>query len=162
MTVLAAIDRDKQAPKILHTAHEIADGIDDTLMVLHVITQEQFDEIKEGPKMIGGEWDIPYMRNVQRDENYSLSDAEADAAAVAEGIIEDSFPDDTNIESRGAVGKPAQIILDTATELDANYIVMGGRKRTPIGKTLFGSISQSVLLNATCPVVTVMQDHSGD
>ncbi|MFT4881146.1 MAG: nucleotide-binding universal stress UspA family protein, partial [Salinirussus sp.] len=42
---------------------------------------------------------------------------------------------------------PADGILDLADTIDTDLIVMGGRKRSPAGKVLFGSVTQSVLLN---------------
>ena len=35
---------------------------------------------------------------------------------------------------------------------------MSGRRRSPTGKALFGSITQYVLLNADQPVITAMVD----
>ena len=42
---------------------------------------------------------------------------------------------------------PAAGIRALVEEVDADLIVMGGRKRSPTGKVLFGSVTQSVLLN---------------
>jgi len=50
-------------------------------------------------------------------------------------------------------GDPAEQILDVATAEDANLIVVAGRKRSPTGKALFGSVTQSVILNADRPVM---------
>ena len=50
-------------------------------------------------------------------------------------------------------GEAAEDITDEAEELDADLVVLGGRKRSPVGKVLFGSVSQEVLLNTDYPVV---------
>jgi len=44
-------------------------------------------------------------------------------------------------------------ILDHDEENDLEAIVMGGRKRSPGGKVLFGSVSQSVLMSTDTPVM---------
>lgn len=65
-----------------------------------------------------------------------------------------------HLEERGVdvtVGEasmpPADGILELAEEVDADLIVMGGRKRSPSGKALFGSVTQSVILDGDIPVV---------
>ena len=50
---------------------------------------------------------------------------------------------------------PVSDVLDTATELNAELIVIGIRKRTPVGKLVLGSHSQSILLEASIPVLAV-------
>lgn len=51
--------------------------------------------------------------------------------------------------------EPAEQILAAAAEYDADLIVIGLRKRTPVGKFLLGSAAQRVLLEANCPVLAV-------
>lgn len=55
-------------------------------------------------------------------------------------------------------GEPADEIRQQADELDADLIVVGGRKRSPAGKALFGSVSQSVILQSDRPVMITMED----
>ncbi|MGM0718557.1 MAG: universal stress protein [Halobacteriota archaeon] len=50
-------------------------------------------------------------------------------------------------------GDPADEILEYTRERAVDLIIMGGRKRSPVGKALFGSVSQAVLLNTELPVV---------
>lgn len=51
--------------------------------------------------------------------------------------------------------EPSEEIVTLATELRADLIVIGLRKRTPVGKLLMGSTAQRVLLDAPCPVLAV-------
>lgn len=52
----------------------------------------------------------------------------------------------------------ADLILDVASEVEAELIVVGLRRRTPIGKLIMGSTAQRVLLDAVCPVLAVKPD----
>lgn len=52
-------------------------------------------------------------------------------------------------------GAPDETILDYVKESGIDIVVIGGRKRTPAGKLLFGSVTQSVILHADVPVTVV-------
>lgn len=59
------------------------------------------------------------------------------------------------VHQRLRVVSPAEELLSAASERDASAIVIGLRHRSRVGKALFGSIAQTVLLEATCPVIAV-------
>lgn len=54
----------------------------------------------------------------------------------------------------------ADAVMSTATEVDADLIVIGLRRRTAVGKLITGSSAQAILLGAECPVVGVKAPSS--
>ena len=49
----------------------------------------------------------------------------------------------------------AQEVLAAAEDHDADLVVIGLRKRSPVGKMIMGSTAQRILLQATCDVLAV-------
>jgi nucleotide-binding universal stress UspA family protein len=54
---------------------------------------------------------------------------------------------------------PADDLVNVATEVDAEFIVIGLRRRSPVGKLILGSNAQRVLLDAPCPVLAVKAEE---
>jgi nucleotide-binding universal stress UspA family protein len=51
--------------------------------------------------------------------------------------------------------EPSEDLIAVADEVNAEFIVIGLRRRTPVGKLLLGSNAQRILLDAACPVLAV-------
>lgn len=66
-------------------------------------------------------------------------------------------------EVRGLVlgNEPAEDVVGLAEELGAELIVIGLRRRTPVGKLIMGSNAQRILLDASCPVLAVKAAPAG-
>jgi nucleotide-binding universal stress UspA family protein len=58
-----------------------------------------------------------------------------------------------DVELAESSGDPAEAILETADDLDADMIVLAARKRSPTGKVIFGSVTQTVILGTERPVL---------
>jgi nucleotide-binding universal stress UspA family protein len=50
---------------------------------------------------------------------------------------------------------PAEDLIDIAEEEAADFIVIGLRRRSAVGKLILGSNAQRILLDAPCPVLAV-------
>lgn len=78
-----------------------------------------------------------------------LQDTSATVALVEERLAETAVA----VSRREMIGSPAETINQTATAVDADAILLGVRKRSPVGKAVFGSVSQQVILGADRPVI---------
>jgi nucleotide-binding universal stress UspA family protein len=54
----------------------------------------------------------------------------------------------------------ADDLIAVAEERNADFIVIGLRRRSPVGKLILGSNAQRILLDAPCPVLCVKADES--
>jgi nucleotide-binding universal stress UspA family protein len=57
------------------------------------------------------------------------------------------------VELEAAGADPAAAITNFADREEADLVVVAGRKRTPAGKVLFGSVTQGVILGTRRPVL---------
>lgn len=70
--------------------------------------------------------------------------------------IPDEVPFSVHVTTAGA--KASQALLRVSTLEDVDMIVIGVRRRSPVGKVVLGSNAQDVILSADCPVVAVKAD----
>jgi nucleotide-binding universal stress UspA family protein len=148
MVILAAVGEERDPTRIIETGHELATAFGDELQVLHVLPEEKAEDHFES------------IREIDEFSDYSFSIEVDRAEDIAEQFIEGALgktPSGT-VTGIGRVGDPTQEILEAIESLEPRYVVLGGKSRSPTGKALFGSVTQSVILNADRPVVTVMEE----
>jgi len=97
--------------------------------------------------------------------NLNLDDASVDEVAAHDATIR-NLTDvlsaaDVDHEVRGRVGDPGETMVELARGTGADIVVVGGRERSPAGKAVFGSVAQSILLSAPCPVLYVRTGTEG-
>lgn len=61
-----------------------------------------------------------------------------------------------DVELLGRAGNPVEAILDVADEYDVDGIYVGGPKRSPTGKAIFGSVTQDVIMQSDVPVTVTI------
>lgn len=141
MVIVAAADESEQAAAVLDEADTLARRFDDTVDVLHVM--ERSEAIQAEEESVG-----------HGDSGVPIGELRGRAADKAAELIGDgAFGGE--MRPVGRIGDPAGEIVDYADEQDARYIVVSPQQRSRTGKILFGSVAQSVLLNANCPVVSL-------
>jgi nucleotide-binding universal stress UspA family protein len=79
--------------------------------------------------------------------------AEKDMDAVRARLDEAGVPYDLRQLVRGF--EPAEDLISIAEANSAELIVIGLRRRSPVGKLILGSNAQRILLDAHCPVLAV-------
>lgn len=139
MTIIAAIDRSERANAVVEEAAEVAEAFDDTVHVVHVVSESEFLDVERD--------------SVEESGRPVNPERIREAAQRRAREIVDNF--DADFEAVGLVGKVDRQIIRYADEHDAKYIVVAPRKRSPTGKALFGSVAQGVILNADCPVISI-------
>ena len=140
MTIVVAYQETPEGRLAL--GHALAEaGVRDTdLVVLTAPTRSDGDPVTRLPEV-----PIPRLgQSRAADAPAAGSVATAEAPAVAVHLRTAVRPDHL-----------ADELLDLAGELDAELIVIGLRRRSPVGKLLLGSAAQHILLNATVPVLAV-------
>ena len=68
-------------------------------------------------------------------------------------LKEQNIPCESHLLVRGL--KPGKDIVRFAKDNDADLIIVGVRRRSKVGKLMFGSTAQFVILEASCPVMTM-------
>ena len=149
MTILGVINDTERSKRAIRIGYDLATRYDDTLTVLYVIPRDDYEEHKKNLQ------DITEFGDFTLDQEQGS--AERFAREFAQGKIEDVDMD--LIEPLGRVGDVAEEVLTEADRIDPRYLVISGRRRSRVGKALFGDTAQEILLNANCTVVTSLSDE---
>jgi nucleotide-binding universal stress UspA family protein len=86
-------------------------------------------------------------------DTVGASDSDAELTAVHDELTDAGVDHELRQVVRGT--DPADDLIDVAVEVAADFIVIGLRRRSPVGKLILGSSAQRVLLDAPCPVLAV-------
>jgi nucleotide-binding universal stress UspA family protein len=92
-----------------------------------------------------------------------FSALESDAAAEAEPLFREARQrlEGLGVETRGfGGGSPAGVITDLAEREDVDLVVVGSPHRGAVGRALIGSVAQSLLHGAPCPVAVAPRGYA--
>lgn len=124
---------------------EVAAPTGATVVLAHVFTSDEYAEVCDRLDF-----------DQQRDD-FDANDVANHHATIRE--LEKALDEhDISYDIRGAVGDHGETIVDLAEAVEADRVVVGGRKRSPAGKAVFGSTAQDILLSSPAPVTFVRND----
>jgi nucleotide-binding universal stress UspA family protein len=153
--VLLATDGSEEANLATRTAADLADKTGSELHLVHVFDiTPWYPTYPEGFGLGGVEVEDPELQEVlQRTSEQrarELLDAEVEKLRSL-GV--------TLAQAHLAEGGAAQEIVGLAEEIGAGLIVIGSRGRGGIRRALMGSVSDSVVRHAHCPVMVVRPEE---
>ena len=96
---------------------------------------------------------ITSMKGGERNEKDAYEQAEKNLKDAGKYFDDNGVKSDIHLLVRGF--EPGEDIVRFAREKDVDEIIIGVKSRSKVGKLLFGSTAQAVILRAPCPVVTV-------
>jgi nucleotide-binding universal stress UspA family protein len=129
MKILVGFDGSDASKAALNLAAEHAQAFDAKLLLVQ--------------SMVGGP-EVPKrdFENAERELGYQKSQLKNQNIAC-----------ESLLSTRGL--DPGEDLVRLAKEQKVGEIIMGVKRRSKVGKLVFGSTAQYVILNAPCPVVTV-------
>lgn len=158
--ILVPIDGSPYSYRALDHAITWARAFDATLVLLHVLEDQMFigslldpDEIAEG---------LPVRRRLEQVETAATGEGEdvrdmvQRQLAVARNVLRSAardIPAEIGREMYVIIGNPRECIVQAASELRPDLIVMGPRGLSGLKGLLIGSASKYVLHHADTPVL---------
>jgi nucleotide-binding universal stress UspA family protein len=139
-TILVATDGSREAQLALTTAADLANSTDSELHVLHV-----------------GE--VPLVYHPERHAyRAQYEEQEKEAQQLLEAQVERIDGAGTTVaQAHLRMGRADEEIVELAQSIDAGLIVMGSRGQGRLRRALVGSVSESVVRHAHCPVTIVRE-----
>ncbi len=135
--ILVAIDGSEHARRAVDYAARRAKGVPCKIDLLHV----------EKPVMA---WEVGPVSSTEAASNVHLIESREVLDAGA-----GQFERTTEVERHAVTGEPASTILEQASRLGVDEIIIGSRGLRPFGAALLGSVAYKVVHDATVPVVVV-------
>jgi nucleotide-binding universal stress UspA family protein len=142
--ILLATDGSEEARLAAQAAAELSKGTDSEVHVAYVLPS---------PTELRGHhlYSEEVMRSIleqAEDEANSFLEEQAEQVRGSGGKV---------VETHLRAGRPDKEILKLSEDLDVGTIVIGSRGLGAISRTLMGSVSESVIRHAHCPVFVVRE-----
>jgi len=140
--ILVPLDGSAASIAALAQAVTLAEDVEASVEVLHVIAPDEF-EVGSATAMSPG----------AREQAESAMEV---AYEEAQRLLKD------RLNRRDVAGEPVRTILEIAANEGVDLIVVGTQGRVGRMHALFGSVAEGLVRNAPCPVLTVRHSDGGE
>jgi len=147
--VLIALDYNPTAQKVAEVGYSVAKSMNAEVTLLHVITDPVFYSTSGYSPIMGFSGYID-MSPMQLDSVDGLKNASLQYLDKSKQHLGDK-----TIQTIVKEGDFADSILETASELHADIIVVGSHSRKWLENVLMGSVTEKVLHNSKIPLLIV-------
>jgi nucleotide-binding universal stress UspA family protein len=140
MNILVAIDLSNASQKILDKAKTIAIALPAKVCLLHVI--------EGGPDFLDDEPDLQSSSDQSQQE---FPQEHKSLQKEVDGLRQ------SGIETKGLLsqGSVVDVILQKSKQLEIDIIIVGTHGHGGVHHMIFGSVSEGVLRNTSCPVLVI-------
>ena len=145
-SIVCGVDGSPESSAALYVAAGMAERLGARLVLAHVTEPASIQyahAARFGGTTIPGPVAVQEQMAAQEETGERLLEQTAAAAGVADA------------EQRVAIGFPAELLADIAEEENAELIVVGSRGRGAFKSAVLGSVSNSLVGFARCPVLIV-------
>ena len=140
--ILVAFDGSKSSSEAARAAKEISKATGSDIHLVYAMQEERYRP-HLGPEMWEG-WEEGFERAKRHAHSWLEGEAERMRGQRTESV-----------EAHLVLGRPDAGIVWLAEELDAGLVVVGSRGLGGIRRALIGSVSDSVVRHAHCPVLVM-------
>jgi nucleotide-binding universal stress UspA family protein len=148
VTLAVGPEEEGRTRELTEAMMDVATAADATVVLLHVFSQTAYEE---GVEQAGYDPEDPPPAHTlaSRLESVDRIAMELEAAGVEYRV-------------RGEIGDVTDSIVHAVEETDSDLLYIGGRRRSPTGKAVFGSTVHRLMMNAPCPVTFVREGLGAD
>lgn len=176
ITILIAVGQEdrERAKRMAETVRTVVGERESRVLVGHVLTESEYEQTAERLEPApDAETKAMSAARPETSVAYAGTAGETSAPGEAELPTEEAVKQvigqltvvrDLSETLRGAgfepevlggVGDAAEGIVEMIDDHDADFVVIGGRDRSPTRQAMFGSVSQEILRSAGCPAISV-------
>ncbi len=154
--VLIALDYDPSAQKVAEAGYEMAKSMNAQVYLLHVVSDATYYSSLNYSPIMGFD-SFSNMDVVQTEAVVELQEAAKDYLDKSRQHL-----GDPSIETISRGGDFGDTIIDVATEINADIIIMGTHSRRGLEKILMGSVAEKVLRRSAVPMYIIPTKETED